>query len=72
MRNPGEPVNGRFTQGAVNEEAIMVADESERDDANRLEDSAVNDEGTTQFASRLRGNAECLRDDCHDDNDHAY
>lgn len=41
VRHPRETVNSRFAQGAIDEKRVVVADESEGNDADGLEESRV-------------------------------
>lgn len=39
MRDLGEAVQGRLLERTVDQEAVVMADESERDDADRFKDA---------------------------------
>lgn len=47
MRDACKAVHGRLAQGPVDQEAVVVADESEGDDPNGLEDSVVDEEAAS-------------------------
>lgn len=70
--NAREAVDGRLAKGAVDEEAVVMADESEGDDPNGLEDAVIDDEGATQLALELGGYTERLCYDSHNDDNHAH
>lgn len=61
-------VDGGLSQGAVDEETVMMANECERYDADGLEDARMDDQRAAQLASGFGWDAERLRDDGHDDN----
>lgn len=52
-------------------EAGLTADKSKRDDANRLEDAAVDEERAGERAAHFGGDARALGDDRDDDDNHA-
>ena len=68
--NAREAVHSRCFERAVDEEAIVVADEGEGDDADGLEDAVVNQEAPFELAAKLGCLDGALRYDGQDDDHH--
>ena len=45
MSNAGKAVDSRFAEGAVDEQAVVMANKGEGDNAYSLEDAGVDDDG---------------------------
>ena len=70
MCNACKSIDRRFAERAVDEEAVVVADEGESDYANCFEDAGSDDEVTAKLALQFGGYAESLRDYGHYDDGH--
>ena len=66
-----EAVDGGFAQGAVDEQAIVMADESEGYDANGFEYTRVDNKRAAELAFGFGRYTECLCRDGYDDDNHA-
>ena len=70
MCNACKSIDRRFAEGAVDEEAVVVADEGESDYADCFEDAGADDEVATKLALRFGGYTEGLRNYGHYDDSH--
>jgi len=68
--NACKSIDRRFAERAVDEEAVVVADEGESDYANCFEDAGADDEVAAELALQFGGYAESLRDYGHYDDGH--
>lgn len=70
MCNACESIDGGFAEGAVDEEAVVVADEGESYHADCFEDAGSDDEVATKLALQFGGYTEGLCDYGHYDDSH--
>ena len=70
MRDFGETVHSWCLQRAIDEERVMMTDKGEGYDANRLEDTGVDQKVASKRAADVGWLNRTLRDDCDDYDGH--